>query len=333
MSKRDKFSGVGAGLGEALDKLEAEKRDEKVEVKTAPGKLMAFSQEMVGYKERIASLEAELANSQKTEVPVDLVDPNPWQPRTHFEPDEITTLAASIEELGLVQPIIVRRVQTLDTVRYQLVAGERRLRAHKLLGLKTIKAVLTITADAEMALMALAENLDRADLADYEVSKAIRRAEKEFPTRKRMAEALGMERSDLYRYLAFDGLPDFMKVDLDAKPTLLGRVAAEQVVSLLKTSGQMVLDALPRLWKQVQKGQADQGKLASAIQAAIAGKPARSDRDIKKLYINKQQAGSITRDGNGISVKIKAGALDDRQEAQLMAFVENLLGKNNDANG
>ncbi|TRZ68834.1 MAG: ParB/RepB/Spo0J family partition protein, partial [Rhodocyclaceae bacterium] len=153
---------------------------------------------MATYEDRIAALEEDLADAKRTDIPIELIAPNPWQPRTFFDPNEIADLAASIAEVGLVQPIIVRRVQPLDTessdksvqsldTSYQLIAGERRLRAHKELGRPTIKAIVTKAADDEMAMMALAENLDRADLAEYEISKAIRRAEKEFPNRKHMA--------------------------------------------------------------------------------------------------------------------------------------------------
>lgn len=333
MSKRDKLNGISAGLGEILDKIAPSANGRP---KTAPGQLMSFRNEMATYEDRIAALEEDLADAKRTDIPIELIAPNPWQPRTFFDPNEIADLAASIAEVGLVQPIIVRRVQSLDTessdksvqsldTRYQLIAGERRLRAHKELGRPTIKAIVTKAADDEMAMMALAENLDRADLAEYEISKAIRRAEKEFPNRKHMAKALGMERSDLYRFLAFDALPEFIKVDLESNPRLLGRVAAEQIVSLMKSRGDQVTAALPAIWEKVKDGHLEQTKLAATVESVIAGRVARSDRDIRKLFVNKVQAGSITRDQNAITVKIKTAALSKEKESRLRDFVQKLL--------
>ena len=333
MKKADKFDKLSAGLGETLDKLESVL---PTRPKTAPGQLMSFRNEMATYEDRIAALEAELADAKRTEIPVENIDPNPWQPRTYFDPQEIAELAASIAEVGLIQPIIVRRVQTLDTkstnknvqaldARYQLIAGERRLRAHKELGRSEIKTIVLDAADDELAVMALAENLDRADLADYEISKAIRRAEKEFPNRKHMAKAIGIERSDLYRFLAFDSLPELIKADLEINPRLLGRVAAGQVVSLIKDRGPEAINALSVIWPKVKEGHLNEGKLASSVDALLAGKAARTDRDIRKLFVNKVQAGSITRDQNAITVKIKTVLLSDEKEIRLRELVQQLL--------
>ena len=321
MSKKNRFDILSEGLGESLDKLDIAT---PTRTKTAPGQLMTFRNEMGAYEDRIAALEIELSDAKRTEIPVNLVDPNPWQPRTFFDPQEIAELAAGISEIGLIQPIIVRRVQSLDT-RFELVAGERRLRAHKELGRTEIKAVIIEAADEDLAIMALAENLDRADLADYEISKAIRRAEKEFPNRKKMAKAIGIERSDLYRFLSFDSLPEFIKLDLETNPRLLGRVAAGQLVTVIKGHGSKVDEYLPTLWQKVKDGQLDQLKLATSVEAAFAGKTIRTDRDIRKLFVNKLQAGSITRDQNTITVKIKTDLLSDDKEAKLREFVQQLL--------
>src|SRR5471030_2201255 len=126
--------------------------------------------------------------------------PNPWQPRRVFNEAKLTELAESIREVGLMQPIVVRRMGD----DYQIVAGERRWRSHKMLGIDAIKAVVVECSDADMAVLALVENVSREDLSDYEVATSMRQTEKEFPDRKRMAEALGMSRSGLYQFLSFE---------------------------------------------------------------------------------------------------------------------------------
>jgi len=342
MSKRDRFGGVGTGLGAALDKLEAEKRDEKVELKTAPGKLMAFSQEMIDYKARIASLEVELADSQKSEIPLTLIDPNPWQPRTYFDPVELQELADSIAEIGLVHPIVVRRAPieksvsnsdtssatesaTIRDTRYQVVAGECRLRAHKLLGKETIRAFVITALDDELALMALAENIRRQDLSDYEISLGIRRVEAEFKSRTKLAEALGLARAELYRYLAYESLPGFVKASLDKTPRLLGSNTVGLLVTLLKSHGDSAETALLSLWPKFEAGSIDQTKLPVLITTILSKTAPHSFRDVRKLFLDKEQAGTITIDKSSIIVKLKLGVLTNDQTSRLQGFVEDLL--------
>lgn len=109
-------------------------------------------------------------NSQKVvEINVELIDPNPFQPRKVFSDDELVELAESIEQHGLIQPIAVRKVGD----RYQLISGERRTRASKLAGLPTIKAqVYENLDDKAMAEWALIENIQRVDLNPVEIAKS-----------------------------------------------------------------------------------------------------------------------------------------------------------------
>ena len=97
------------------------------------------------------------------ELPVDSVKPNPYQPRRVFEPGALDELASSIIEFGVLQPISVRRIGS----QYELIAGERRLRACKLVGLATIPAIIYNFKDDDSALLALLENLQREDLDVY----------------------------------------------------------------------------------------------------------------------------------------------------------------------
>lgn len=117
-----------------------------------------------------AANSAAVDNSEKiVEINVDLIDPNPFQPRKVFSDDELVELAESIEQHGLIQPIAVRKVGD----RYQLISGERRTRASKLAGLPTIKAqVYENLDDKAMAEWALIENIQRVDLNPVEVAKS-----------------------------------------------------------------------------------------------------------------------------------------------------------------
>ena len=130
--------------------------------------------------------------------------PNRYQPRVHFSPQEIAELAASITETGVLQPIIVRRKG--DGI-YELISGERRWRASKEAGLETIKAVIRNCSDQEALLIALVENLQRADLNPMETAKAYVRMMNEFGmTHDAIAEKVGCDRSSVANFVRLTNL-------------------------------------------------------------------------------------------------------------------------------
>ena len=105
------------------------------------------------------------------EVPVNAIAPNPKQPRTQFDDEALASLAASIREVGILQPLVVRR--TADS-RFELIAGERRLRAAKAAGLATVPVVLRDSEDADLLREALIENIHREDLNPIEQAEAFK---------------------------------------------------------------------------------------------------------------------------------------------------------------
>jgi ParB family chromosome partitioning protein len=129
-----------------------------------------------------------------TQVPVDQIRPNPFQPRRDFDPLALEELAASIRRHGLVQPVTVRPAP--DGHGYQLVAGERRLRAAKLAGLPTVPAVVRPCTERELLEIALIENLQREDINAIEAAVAYRRCLDEFGlTQEELAQQLGKSRA------------------------------------------------------------------------------------------------------------------------------------------
>jgi ParB family chromosome partitioning protein len=316
-SLRDRMMSKTAEVRAAKD-IKLEQQDKPASPRTAPGMAGALA----AAQQRIVELERSGAPS---EVLVTDIVPNPWQPRQVFNEAKLTQLAESIREAGLVQPIVVRRAAT----GYQIVAGERRWRAHKMIGRETIKVVIIELSDEEMAMLALVENVAREDLSDYEIARSIRSTEKEFPNRKRMAEALGMSRSELYRFLSFGDLPDFVIADLDIQPRLIGAHAAEGVVSVLREKNARAFEIARGLWAKVVTGDLDQTKLARAIKQAVesddSGSGGVSDRSIEKIFSGKHQAGSITKDAVGFTVKIRAGMLSAEKEEQIRALIAQLF--------
>ena len=133
------------------------------------------------------------------ELDLDSIEVNPFQPRTSFNEESLRELASSIRELGVIQPITVRK---LDYNQYQLVSGERRFRASKLVGLETIPAYIRIANDQESLEMALVENIQRQDLDPIEISLSYQRLIDEINlTQEQLSERIGKNRSTIANYL------------------------------------------------------------------------------------------------------------------------------------
>ena len=138
------------------------------------------------------------------EVPVNAVSPNPKQPRTHFDDEAIASLAVSIREVGILQPIVVRKAGA----GYELIAGERRLRAAKLAGLATIPVVVRDTDDADTLREALIENIHREDLGPIELAEAFRQLLEELGLKQEeLADRVGVSRSHIANTIRLLQLP------------------------------------------------------------------------------------------------------------------------------
>jgi ParB family transcriptional regulator, chromosome partitioning protein len=170
------------------------------------------------------------------EVPVNAVAPNPKQPRTQWDEEEINALAASIREVGILQPIVVRR----SGDRYELVAGERRLRAAKVAGLATVSVVLRDTDDADLLREALIENIHRQDLGPIELAEAFRQLLEELGLKQEeLADRVGVSRSHIANTIRLLQLP------LNTQQLLTdGRIQAGHARALLALGDGEAADAL-----------------------------------------------------------------------------------------
>jgi ParB family transcriptional regulator, chromosome partitioning protein len=149
------------------------------------------------------------------EVPVNAVSPNPKQPRTRFDDEAISSLAISIREVGILQPIVVRKAGA----GYELIAGERRLRAAKLAGLATIPVVVRDTDDADTLREALIENIHREDLGPIELAEAFRQLLEELGLKQEeLADRVGVSRSHIANTIRLLQLPiDVQQLLTDGK--------------------------------------------------------------------------------------------------------------------
>ncbi|HRN97952.1 MAG TPA: ParB/RepB/Spo0J family partition protein [Flavobacterium sp.] len=147
----------------------------------------------------VADKNADKVVGSIVELDLDAIEINPFQPRTYFNEDTLQELASSIRELGVIQPITVRKS---DFNKYQLISGERRLRASKLAGLKTIPSYIRIADDHESLTMALVENIQRHDLDPIEIALSYQRLIDEIQlTQEQMSERVGKKRSTIANYL------------------------------------------------------------------------------------------------------------------------------------
>jgi len=190
------------------------------------------------------------------EIELDKIVPNEYQPRKTFQDDAMKELAASIKEHGVIQPIIVHRIGS----NYGLIAGERRWRASRLAGLKTIPALVKEATKRELIEQALIENIQREDLNPLEAAEAYKRLQDEFKlTQEDVAKRVGKERSTVTNFLRLLSLPKEVKHDLAAGNLSMGHAKA--------------LLSMDRVRDQVQAAQMIVKKGLSVREAeALAGK-------------------------------------------------------------
>jgi ParB family chromosome partitioning protein len=149
---------------------------------------------------------ADAATGELRELPVSLIKPNPNQPRTHFDPDALAALAASIDATGIVQPLLVR---PLADGSYELVAGERRWRAAQQAGLEKVPAVVRDQAEPERLQAALIENMVREDLNPVEEAKACAALVEDLGlTKEELARRVGRSRPAISNLIRLLELPD-----------------------------------------------------------------------------------------------------------------------------
>ncbi|MCO6498760.1 MAG: ParB/RepB/Spo0J family partition protein [Vicingus serpentipes] len=152
------------------------------------------------------------------------IETNPFQPRTQFEKEALMDLSNSIKELGIIQPITVRK---LGYGKYQLISGERRFRASQIAGLKEVPAFIRIANDQEMLEMALVENIQRQDLDALEVAFSYQKLIEECDlTQEQLSERVSKKRSTVANYLRLLKLPAEIQLAIRTKDVSMGHARA-----------------------------------------------------------------------------------------------------------
>ncbi|HAQ18921.1 MAG TPA: chromosome partitioning protein ParB [Prolixibacteraceae bacterium] len=167
---------------------------------------------------------AKETGSAINEIEISKIIANPFQPRTKFDEETLNELAASIKEIGIIQPITLRKT---DTGIYQVIAGERRLRASRIAGLTTIPSYIRTADDEGMLEMALIENIQREDLDAIEIAHSYQRLIDECKlTQETLSDRVGKKRSTVANYLRLLKLPAKIQKGIVDKNITMGHARA-----------------------------------------------------------------------------------------------------------
>jgi len=158
------------------------------------------------------------------QLKIDQIESNPFQPRNHFNESELAELALSIQQQGIIQPVTVRK---LGYEKYQLIAGERRVKAAKLSGLETVPAFIRLANDEQMLEMALVENIQREELNPLEIAMSFQRLIEECKIhQEELSQKVGKDRTTISNYIRLLKLPSEIQVALRDELITMGHARA-----------------------------------------------------------------------------------------------------------
>lgn len=164
-----------------------------------------------------------ISDKNYLECDIEMIEPNRFQPRSHFAPEELSQLSESIRTQGILQPLLVRKKE----MGYELVAGERRLRAAKMAGLRQVPVIIKEVTDAEMLEMSIVENIQRENLNPMEEADAYQRLIDEFGlTQEQAAARVGKSRSAVANFLRLRHLPETIKTSIVEGQLSMGHARA-----------------------------------------------------------------------------------------------------------
>lgn len=237
------------------------------------------------------------------ELDLETIEVNPFQPRSNFDEESLEELASSIRELGLIQPITVRKI---DFNKFQLVSGERRYRASKRIGLETIPAYIRIANDQETLEMALVENIQRRDLDPIEIALSYQRLIDEIElTQEKLSERVGKKRSTITNYLRLLRLDPIIQTGIRDGFISMGHGRA--LVNIQDASDQIDLyeKIVGQNWsvRDTEKAVQDYHKPKTADKSSGSGKQASpiAPEQVKALqkYLSAKVGVSASKSGKG----------------------------------
>ena len=259
------------------------------------------------------------------EVPLDLVDPNPYQPRKSFDEAKDIEMVASVREHGILQPVLVRR--TRDG-RYELIAGERRVRAARECGLSSIPAIVREYTDSEMLEVALIENLQRQDITAIEAARAYQVLRDEFGlTQEQIAKRVGKSPSAIANTLRILNLPQAIQDGLAR-----GEITEGHARALLQAPREAQVDAFIEV-KRRGLSVRECERLARSLSSPKAPAPIRREAPYEPFVTNANDAAVMEVLQTALGTKVfirrtgRVGRIEIEfySEEHLEALVERLL--------
>lgn len=242
-------------------------------------------------------------SSAINEIAIDLIKPNPDQPRINFDEEALEELATSIRELGIIQPLTLR---SAEAGTYMIISGERRYRAAKLAGLDTVPAYVRTANDSELTEMALIENIQREDLNAIEIALTFRKLIDQYNlTQERLSERIGKKRATIANFLRLLKLPAEVQLGLRDKAVDMGHARA--LLSVEKPSLQLKLynEILKKglSVRQVEQRAKELNDGANTEPKAPAKKVNSADYDVLKQHLSKSFGVAVSfacnKDGKG----------------------------------
>jgi ParB family chromosome partitioning protein len=251
------------------------------------------------------------------ELPIEHIEPNPFQPRSIFSNEALVELATSIRNLGVIQPVTVRKV---GYDRYQLISGERRFRAAQAAGLKAIPAFVRVANDEAMLEMALVENIQREDLDPIEIAISYQRLIDEVGmTQEALADKVGKDRTTITNTLRLLKLPAEIQLGLRQKQITMGH--AKALINIADPDRQL------HLYQRIVESQLSVRETEELARSKKSYAPVGAKK-LSSAYrdLSKELAGRL-----GTKVKLKAGPLGNgrleitfRSEQELKLILERI---------
>lgn len=270
-------------------------------------------------------------SSAISEIEIEQITPNPDQPRQHFDETALGELSTSIRELGIIQPLTLRKIGNDN---YQIISGERRYRAARLAGLNSVPAYIRTANDSELSEMALIENIQREDLNAIEIALTFKKLIEQYNlTQERLSERIGKKRATIANFLRLLKLPAEVQLGLRDKTLDMGHARA--ILGIEKPSLQLKLynETLKKglsvrqveaLAKQYQEALDDNSEAANRH-----NKLSNKDFDILKKHLSQtfktKVQFSCSAKGNG---KITFPFRDEAELERLISIFDKI--KNND---
>jgi ParB family transcriptional regulator, chromosome partitioning protein len=259
------------------------------------------------------------AADRSLEIDTDLLRPNQFQPRTHVDDERIEELSRSIRSHGIIQPIVVRKVEQ----GYEIVAGERRWRAAQRAGLLKVPVVVRDIPEDKLLAVALIENIQREDLNPIEEAIAYRRLSDEFRlTQEQIADAVGKDRSSIANYVRLLRLPQEVRANLASNTLSMGHARA--LLALTDENAQL------RLARDVVARSLSVRETEALVRKAAEPAAAKPEKSVdvhtraaeEKLRLALGTRARIVRKGKGGRIEI-----DFVNEDELQRLYEKLVGE------